>query len=92
MSHITIPKDIHEWTQKDEPRSSANVLKHSADSYFPSHSVLLLESLEAAAEVINRGSKVAILAGAGSSKYRVEILEFANKVGGPPGKSRGAGR
>src|SRR6059058_3952628 len=29
VAHITIPKDIQEWTAADEPRSSSNVTKHS---------------------------------------------------------------
>src|SRR5665213_17106 len=33
VSHITIPKDIQEWTSRDEERSKANIPKHSADIF-----------------------------------------------------------
>ncbi|MGH9687416.1 MAG: thiamine pyrophosphate-dependent enzyme [Candidatus Acidiferrales bacterium] len=83
VSHITIPKDIQDWTSRDEERSKANVPKHSADLYAASHPVPSRDSLEAAAELINRGSKVAILAGAGCLKARREILQLAELVAGP---------
>src|ERR1044071_9002133 len=31
VAHITIPKDIQEWTASKEARSSANIPKHSSD-------------------------------------------------------------
>src|ERR1035437_5627852 len=40
-------------------------------------------SLQQAADIINRGSKVAILAGAGCLKAREEILQLAERVAGP---------
>jgi pyruvate dehydrogenase (quinone) len=83
VSHITIPKDIQDWTSDDEERSKANVPKHSADVYAASHPLPSQETLEEAAELINRGSKVAILAGAGCLKARAEILQLAEKVAGP---------
>src|SRR5438067_8200340 len=33
VSHITIPKDIQDWAESDDQRSSTNVPKHSADIY-----------------------------------------------------------
>ncbi|MGH9692064.1 MAG: thiamine pyrophosphate-dependent enzyme [Candidatus Acidiferrales bacterium] len=83
VSHITIPKDIQEWTSHDGERSNANVPKHSSDLYAAAHPTPPRESLEAAAELINRGSKVAILAGAGCLKARDEALQLAEKVAGP---------
>jgi pyruvate dehydrogenase (quinone) len=83
VSHITIPKDIQEWTSRDDERSKANVPKHSADVYAAAHPLPSQATLEAAAELINRGSKVAILAGAGCLKARNEILELAEKLAAP---------
>src|SRR5579872_3273481 len=65
VSHITIPKDIQDWTSRDEERSKANVPNHSADVYAAAHPLPSKETLQAAAELINSGSKAAILAGAG---------------------------
>ncbi|MBF6611499.1 MAG: pyruvate oxidase [Chloroflexi bacterium] len=83
VSHITIPKDIQEWTTSDEMRSGANVPKHSADLYAASYPVPPKELLQRAADLINRGSKVAILAGRGCLDARDEVLQLAEKVGGP---------
>jgi pyruvate dehydrogenase (quinone) len=83
VSHITIPKDIQEWTSRDEERSKANIPKHSADIFAASHPVPARETLQAAADLINRGSKVAILAGAGCLNARAEILELAELVAAP---------
>ncbi len=83
VSHITIPKDIQEWTSKDEDRSNANIPHHSSDTYAAAHPIPSRHSLEAAAELINQGSKVAILAGAGCLKAKAEILQLAEKVAGP---------
>ncbi len=83
VSHITIPKDIQEWTTSDEMRSGANVPRHSADLYAASYPVPPQELLLRAADLINHGSKVAILAGRGCLDARDEVLELAEKVGGP---------
>jgi pyruvate dehydrogenase (quinone) len=83
VSHITIPKDIQEWTSRDEERSKANIPKHSADIFAASHPVPARETLQAAADLINRGSNVAILAGAGCLNARGEILELAELVAAP---------
>jgi pyruvate dehydrogenase (quinone) len=83
VSHITVPKDIQEWTIDNGHRSDANVSKHSADLYAPSRSVPPDESLRRAAELINDGKRVAILAGRGCLGARDEVLQLAEKVGGP---------
>src|SRR4051812_13353106 len=83
VSHITIPKDIQEWTASKEVRSSANIPKHSSDVYVGAYPVPPYASLQTAADLINKGSKVAILAGRGCLSAREEVLELAKAVGGP---------
>jgi pyruvate dehydrogenase (quinone) len=83
VAHITIPKDIQQWTIGDDHRSEANISKHSADLYAAASSVPPLELLQRAADLINDGSKVAILAGRGCLGARDEVLELADRVGGP---------
>ncbi|MDQ3855772.1 MAG: thiamine pyrophosphate-binding protein, partial [Chloroflexota bacterium] len=60
VSHITIPKDIQEWTIDDGQRSSANIPKHSADVFGVPRPLPTQELLEEASGIINHGSKVAI--------------------------------
>jgi pyruvate dehydrogenase (quinone) len=83
VAHITIPKDIQEWTPSKEARSSANIPKHSSDLYAASYPTPPYAALQAAAELINKGSKVAILAGRGCLNAREEILDLAKAVAGP---------
>ncbi len=83
VTHITIPKDIQDWTSSEGERSGANIPKHSSDTYTGVHGVPPQSSLQAAADLINKGSKVAILAGRGCLHAREEVLELAKTVGGP---------
>ena len=83
VAHLTIPKDIQDWTADEAERSKANVPKHSADLYAAAYPLPPQPLLNEAAEIINSASKVAILAGAGSLGARAEILELADKVAGP---------
>jgi pyruvate dehydrogenase (quinone) len=83
VAHITIPKDIQDWTSDDEPRSASNVSKHSADLFAAAFPAPPNDEIERAAEVLNDGSRIAILAGRGCLGARDEILELADRVGAP---------
>lgn len=83
VSHITIPKDIQDWTASDEEPSEANIPEHSAALYAAAYPLPPQALVEQAAEIINEGEKVAILAGQGCLNARREILELAEKVGAP---------
>src|SRR6059058_666607 len=74
VAHITIPKDIQEWTTSDEERSKANIPKHSSDLFSAAFPVPPEPLMQAAADIINKGSKVAILAGRGCLNARSEVL------------------
>jgi pyruvate dehydrogenase (quinone) len=83
VAHFTIPKDVQEWTVSDAPRSEANIAKHSIDQYAGASSMPEHPLLMRAADLINAGSKVVILAGRGCLDARQEVLDLAKKVGGP---------
>jgi pyruvate dehydrogenase (quinone) len=83
VAHLTIPKDMQDWTADEAERSKANVPRRSADLYAAAFPLPPRPLLDEAAEIINDASKVAILAGAGSLRARAEILELADKVAGP---------
>ena len=83
VAHISIPKDIQSWEANNGKRSPANVSKHSADLYAAVHLAPPIEELRRAAEIINDGKKVAILAGRGCLGARDEVLRLAELVGGP---------
>ena len=82
VAHITIPKDIQDWTENGQ-RSKMNVPRHSGDLYSDALPLPPKGLLEKAAEIINAGSKPAILAGRGCLNARNEILALAEKLGAP---------
>ncbi len=81
VAHINIPKDIQDWEDEGE-RSKANIAGHSADLYAPANPLPPQALLQQAAEIINQGKKVAILAGRGCLSARQELLELAERIGG----------
>lgn len=83
VAHLTIPKDIQDWTDADVEHSTGNVLGHSSDIFAASHPQPSTALIQQAAAIINEGSKVAILAGRGCLGARNEILDLAERVGGP---------
>ncbi|HSC57331.1 MAG TPA: thiamine pyrophosphate-dependent enzyme [Nitrospira sp.] len=82
VAHITIPKDIQDWTSNGL-RSKANIAKHSGNLYTDPLPLPAQSQLEQAADVINQGSKVAILAGRGCLPARAEVIALAEKLGAP---------
>src|SRR3979409_643474 len=87
VSHITIPKDIQEWTESNYKRSPANVPKHSDDRYASSRPLPSENLIRQAATVLNEGWTVAILAGRGCLDARGEILDVAEMLGAPIAKA-----
>lgn len=83
VAHVTIPKDMQEWSQSDKQRSHMNVKHHSKNIYAPTypHPPRLL--LDRAAEVINRGKKVCTLVGRGALGAGEEVVQLAEKTAGP---------
>ena len=82
VAHITIPKDIQEWTRRKRT-ARAPISRSTAPISCRRVSRAAAGLLQAAAEIINAGSKVAILAGRGCLGAREEVLELAKTVGGP---------
>ncbi len=81
--HVTIPKDIQDWDASDNHRSDANITGHSADVYAPPSPMPTTHELQVAADVINAGTKVAILAGRGCLGARAEVLALAELLAAP---------
>lgn len=83
VSHITIPKDIQEWTKSEGERSPANIAEHSSDLYATPQPIPSERLLKQAADLINKGSKVAILIGRGCLNAREEVLALAEAAAAP---------
>ncbi len=87
VAHLCIPKDIQDWKVTDFPPTKANIRGHSGDRTAPTPLVPDREELQAAAEIINQGKKVAILAGRGALKCGNQVLQLAEKAGAPIAKA-----
>jgi pyruvate dehydrogenase (quinone) len=83
VAHITIPKDIQDWTSSEDQRTKANIVQHSGDIFADGALMPSQDQIQRAADVLNRGSRVAILAGRGCLEARREILELADRAAAP---------
>ncbi|MEO8727523.1 MAG: thiamine pyrophosphate-dependent enzyme, partial [Acidobacteriaceae bacterium] len=83
VAHVTIPKDIQEWDVSEKHRSDANIPHHSSDQYAHSFAVPPRNLLEKAAEILNAGSKVVVLAGRGALYARHEVIKIAEMLAAP---------
>jgi pyruvate dehydrogenase (quinone) len=82
VAHVTVPKDMQEWKASSDERSGANIVKHSSDLTTIVYPTPPPTVLQGAAEIINAGSKVVILAGRGCLHARDEVLALAETTGG----------
>ncbi len=77
---VIIPNDIQEMDAvPSPPRAHGNV--YSGVGYAPAHPVPSEAELYAAAEILNAGSKVAVLAGAGALGAAEELTQLADILG-----------
>lgn len=83
VAHITIPKDFQDMTGSDGRRSNANIKKHSGEVFAPVYPLPPKDQLQEAAEIINRGKRVVIMAGRGCLGARAEVLELSEKAAAP---------
>jgi pyruvate dehydrogenase (quinone) len=87
VAHLTIPKDIQDWTSADETRSSANVPRHSDHVVVTAQPFPDEQDLRRAAEILNSGRKVAMLVGRGCLGAREEVTAMADALGAPVAKA-----
>jgi pyruvate dehydrogenase (quinone) len=83
VAHLTIPVDFQEMEVKKSMRSKRNVPNHSSDRYAEMSPVPSKEEFRAAAEVLNSGKKVVILAGQGALHAGDELEQVAEALGAP---------
>ncbi|MBE7374538.1 thiamine pyrophosphate-requiring protein [Pseudomonas lopnurensis] len=85
VAAIILPNDLQEETYSDPPRSHGAVL--SGIGYSRPKMVPYDEDLRRAAEVLNAGSKVAILVGAGALEATDEVIAIAERLGAGAAKA-----
>lgn len=83
VSHITIAADMQEQQVTSTHRSKRNVKHHTSDVYTRSTRLPAESELQRAADILNQGKKVAILAGRGALNAVDELEEVAEMLGAP---------
>lgn len=87
VAHVTMPVDMQSEPVKRDQRSPRNVPRHVSDLMAESAHVPSQTELVRAAEVLNAGKKIAILAGRGALGAEDELTEIAEILGAPVAKA-----
>jgi pyruvate dehydrogenase (quinone) len=82
VAHITIPIDVQQQSIK-QSRSERNKPNHTSTHGAISGNVPSNADLQAAADLINQGKRIAILAGQGALHASDELLQLAETLGAP---------
>ncbi len=83
VAHITMPVDFQELLLDGKERSKRNVPDHVSEVRARSARLPDEHDLHKAAEILNAGSKIAILAGQGALNASSELEHAAEKLGAP---------
>lgn len=83
VSHLTIPVDMQSMSVSRAERSKRNVPGHAGNLMAEGAHIATEKELNAAADILNAGQKVAILAGRGAINARDEVIEVAERLNAP---------
>jgi len=83
VAHLAFPVDLQEKELKERQRSKRNVAHHTSDVDARSARIPDPTALALAAEILNQGKKVAILAGRGALNAGDELEQVADLMGAP---------
>ena len=86
VAHLTIPTDVQEMTVDRSKTSPRNLPAHTSDVWAQRRGLPQQDDLRRAAEILNAGSKVMILAGRGAIGAADELEEIAELLAAPIGK------
>ena len=83
VAHITFPVDLQEKEVRKKQASSRNIAHHTSDVYARSARLPNRADLEHAADILNEGEKVVILAGRGALDATDELEKTAELLAAP---------
>ena len=83
VAHVAVPVDVQEQTLEETEPSARNVQHHVSFARQEGERVPEEPELARALEILNRGKRVAILAGQGALGARDELIEVAELLGAP---------
>ncbi len=78
---LVVPNDVQELSYEDPPHAHSTVHTAIGRGWLPPRVVPREEDLRRAAEILNEGRKVAILAGAGARGAAAELEAVADRLG-----------
>ena len=87
VAHLTIPRDLQAMKLSADKASMENHGLRTSESWSPVASAPDVQQLKAAAEILNTGKEVAILAGQGALSARAEVQKIAESLGAPVAKA-----
>ena len=83
VAHLTIPIDIQMQDVKKAERSDRNVAHHTSTNYAISGNLPGANELKLAADLINHGKRIAIMAGQGALHATDELTQLAELMAAP---------
>ena len=83
VAHITIPIDVQQQEVGKRDRSERNVAHHTSTARAISGNFPQQGELKLAAEILNKGKRIVILAGQGALHATDELLQLAELLGAP---------
>ena len=83
VAHICFPTDLQELPADSKPRSKDDVPGHTGDAFADRSGLPAEGDLRRAAEILNGGSRIAILAGRGGIGADAELEQIADTLGAP---------
>ena len=83
VAHITFPVDLQEAEVKSKQRSKRNVPHHTSHAQAELPQLPSTAELHSAADILNEGKKVAILAGRGALDAGTQLESVAELLGAP---------
>jgi pyruvate dehydrogenase (quinone) len=87
VAHLTISKDVQMMKRSADGKSMRNPGVRSSSSWTTALPVPPADQLRAAADILNAGTKIAVLAGQGALASRAELTQLAELLGAPVAKS-----
>jgi pyruvate dehydrogenase (quinone)/pyruvate decarboxylase len=87
VAHVTIAKDVQAMPLSADKPSMENHGAKTSNSWLPIADAPAENQLRSAADVLNAGKRVAILAGQGALAARVEVERVADQLGAPVAKA-----
>ncbi len=87
VAHLAISKDVQMMKRSSDRRSMRNPGARSSSSWSPPLPTPPADQLRAAADILNGGGRVAVLAGQGALAAREEVTRLADLLGAPVAKA-----